>query len=94
MDGVSSATAIISVIETCQMVIRFIKDVVDADEDRNKIMDQIRGSVDIFFKLDDVVKKNPDRLPDLQSLLVQGGCADQYQRIVEGLIPRLTSAKD
>jgi hypothetical protein len=47
----------------------------------------------ILFKLDDFVKNNPDRLPDLQSLLVQGGWADQYQGIVERLIPKLTSAK-
>ena len=93
MDGISSAVTIISVIETCQKVIRFLLDVKDAEEGRWQIINQIRGSVDILYKLHDIVKDNPDRLPDLQALLAKDGWADQFKVIAENLVPKLTSAK-
>jgi hypothetical protein len=86
-------SAIGALIDYSEKVIRFLVDVKDATADRQKIVLELQNNVHFLRILKETPEKDLERLPNIGSLLVGNGPLDAYKKIIEDLVPKLTTAK-
>ena len=90
MDAVGATSSIISLVDLSARVIAFLGDLKNADKDRAAIVHQIQANCGI---LQSIAKRQNEKLPNLSSLVVERGPLAEYKRILEELVPKVTSAK-
>lgn len=93
MDVISDIAAVWALIGVIKQTIVFIKDVKDANGDRTKIVHELQGGSDILERIARKVKDDPKSVPNLALLLGPNGLLTQYKKIVDLLVPKLTTAR-
>ncbi|MCJ1456393.1 hypothetical protein MMC28_006754 [Mycoblastus sanguinarius] len=81
-----------TLIEATKKVASFFKDVKGADGGRGKIMGELYSLCGLLEQVAKFVENDSNRLPNLTSLFHRNGPLDQYMEIIQGLVPKLTTA--
>src|SRR5579862_5403905 len=84
-DPLGAAASVLTVIQIAATVVRYLKDVKDADKDRNTLLVEISSITGLLYNLIHLAEEDGVYLNTLNTLNVPNGPLDQFKTAIEKL---------
>lgn len=89
MEVAGAITTVTALITTINQAVTFVTAVIKAGTARKAILEELQFSIHTLYMIKDEIDQHGDQVPNLHSLTVKGGWADQYKELVEALVGKL-----